>query len=60
LRRLEPFGAAGRLESRNAYWLVPSVVGQSRPEVAEFARWVLAQAELTRNAMEAATHVVKS
>ena len=57
---IEPFGPAGRIESRNAYWLVPSQVGQSRPEVAEFARWVLAQAELTRNAMEAATRVFKS
>jgi LysR family glycine cleavage system transcriptional activator len=57
---IEPFGAAGRIESRNAYWLIPSRAGQSRPEVAEFARWVLAQAELTRNAMEADTRVVKS
>ena len=57
---IEPFGPAGRIESRNAYWLVPSQVGQSRPEVAEFARWVLAQAELTRNAMKAATRVFKS
>ena len=57
---IEPFGPAGRIESRNAYWLVPSQAGQSRPEVAEFARWVLAQAELTRNAMEAATRVFKS
>lgn len=57
---IEPFGAAGRIESRNVYWLVPSRAGQSRPEVAEFARWLLAQAELTRKAMEAGTPVVKS
>lgn len=57
---IEPFGLAGRLESRNAYWLIPSAAGQARPEVAEFARWVLAQAELTRAAMASGTPVVKS
>ncbi len=57
---IEPFGAAGRIESRNAYWLIPSRAGQARPEVAEFARWVLTEATLTRDAMQAGTRVVKS
>jgi LysR family glycine cleavage system transcriptional activator len=50
---LEPFGRAGRLASTKAYWLVPSATGQARPEVAEFARWVISQAALTRDAMAA-------
>ena len=57
---IEPFGPAGRLESRDAYWLVPTETGQARPEVAEFARWVISQAESTRLAMGAGTAVVKS
>jgi LysR family glycine cleavage system transcriptional activator len=57
---VEPFGRGGRLASDRTYWLVPSAVGQSRPEVAEFARWVLSQAELTRTAMAAESAVVKS
>jgi LysR family glycine cleavage system transcriptional activator len=57
---IEPFGPAGRLGSRNAYWLVPTETGQARPEVAEFARWVISQAESTRRAMAAGTAVVKS
>ncbi|MEP7058729.1 MAG: LysR family transcriptional regulator [Caldimonas sp.] len=57
---IEPFGAAGRVESRNAYWLVPTTGGQARPEVAEFARWVLTQAGATRTAMADATRVFKS
>ena len=57
---VEPFGLAGRLASDRTYWLVPSAAGQSRPEVAEFARWVLSQAELTRAAMAAGSAVVKS
>ena len=56
---IEPFGTAGRLESRNAYWLIPTVAGQARAEVAEFARWLLEQAERTRAAMAAETRVVK-
>jgi LysR family glycine cleavage system transcriptional activator len=57
---IEPFGAAGRSPSLNAYFLVPSASAQNRPEVAEFARWVLAQAEETRAAMAARIPVVKS
>jgi LysR family glycine cleavage system transcriptional activator len=57
---IEPFGAAGRLPARYAYWLVPTTTGQARPEVAEFARWLLAQAEETRGCMGAHPPVVKS
>ena len=56
---IEPFGAAGRIESNNVYWLIPTVAGQARREVAEFARWLLGQAELTRAAMAAEAPVVK-
>ncbi len=54
---IEPFGPAGRIDRAT-----PTARASQRPiapEVAEFARWVLAQAELTRNAMEAATRMVK-
>jgi LysR family glycine cleavage system transcriptional activator len=57
---IEPFGAAGRMSSSYAYWLVPTSSGQARPEVAEFARWLLAQAEETRGCMSAQPAVVKS
>jgi LysR family glycine cleavage system transcriptional activator len=57
---IEPFGRAGRLAAPQAYWLVPSTAGQTRPEVAEFARWVLSQAEQTRAAMDVDAAVVKS
>ncbi|MFG6442500.1 LysR substrate-binding domain-containing protein [Roseateles sp. LKC17W] len=45
---LEPFGAAGRLTSPYAYWLVTSPAASARPEVQAFADWVRAQAALTR------------
>ena len=57
---IEPFGPNGRLASTKAYWLVPSTTGQARTEVAEFARWVISQAALTREAMAVGTPVVKS
>jgi LysR family glycine cleavage system transcriptional activator len=57
---IEPFGATGRMSSSYAYWLVPTSSGQARPEVAEFARWLLAQAEETRGCMSAQPAVVKS
>jgi LysR family glycine cleavage system transcriptional activator len=56
---IEPFGVEGREPSRVAYWLVASSAAQARPEVAEFARWLLAQAEETRAAMAARRPVVK-
>lgn len=45
---LEPFGAAGRLTSPYAYWLVPAPAASARPEVQAFADWVREQAALTR------------
>ena len=56
---IEPFGRSGRIESSNVYWLIPTPAGQARPEVAEFARWLLGQAELTRAAMAVERPVVK-
>ena len=48
---VEPFGAAGRIESPYLYWLVPASAGQGRSEVTQFCDWVLAQAALTRAAI---------
>ena len=45
---IEPFGAEMRVRSPWAYWLVRASNADSRPEVQEFADWVLAQAEQTR------------
>jgi LysR family glycine cleavage system transcriptional activator len=55
---VEPFGAAGRMESPFSYWLVLGPRGRARPEVAQFCDWVEQQAALTRAAIgepEAAT-----
>jgi LysR family glycine cleavage system transcriptional activator len=46
---VEPFGEAGRLRVPTAYWLLESPLAAGRPEVAEFAAWVLEQAALTRH-----------
>lgn len=48
---VEPFGAAGRLPVPTVYWLALSRIGQQRPEVRQFADWVLEQAALTRAAI---------
>jgi LysR family glycine cleavage system transcriptional activator len=48
---IEPFGAAGRIDSPYAYWLIESPQGRARAEVRQFTQWVLAQAELTRRAI---------
>ena len=45
---VEPFGAAGRLGSPYAYWLLQSSQGRNRTEVIQFSEWVLAQAAQTR------------
>ncbi len=50
---VEPFGAAGRLTSPYAYWLLPSPGATSRPEVQAFADWVREQAALTRQQLAA-------
>ena len=48
---VEPFGASGRVGSPYMYWLVPAPASRSRPEVAQFTEWVLAQARDTRAAL---------
>lgn len=48
---VEPFGAAGRLASPYAYWLIVSPASRERAEVRQFCDWVLARAEQTRQAM---------
>lgn len=48
---VEPFGADGRMDSPYLYWLVVAPGSRSRPEVAQFADWVLAQARDTRLAI---------
>ncbi len=48
---VEPFGAAGRVDSPVVYWLVAAPASRDRPEVAEFGAWVLEQARLTREAL---------
>ena len=45
---VEPFGAAGRLTSPYAYWLIPAPAASARPEVQAFADWVREQAARTR------------
>ncbi|WAC73566.1 LysR family transcriptional regulator [Roseateles sp. SL47] len=47
----EPFGAAGRMGAPTVYWLMLSRQGRARPEVVEFAQWILAQAAGTRRAI---------
>ena len=48
---VEPFGAAGRMDSPFLYWLVSAPGSRARPEVSEFCDWVLAQAADTRCAV---------
>ncbi len=49
---VEPFGAAGRLPSSAAYWLVPTLGARLRPELRAAMAWIQHQAALTRKAME--------
>lgn len=54
---VEPFGAARRLASPFAYWLIECRHGQPpRPEVTLFARWLAAQAEQTRRVTDVAVN----
>ena len=54
---VEPFGAAGRLPSPYAYWLIDLATPRGpRPEVSAFARWLQAQAAATREQMSAPQH----
>ena len=48
---IEPFGADGRMDSPYMYWLVVAPASRTRPEVAQFCEWVLAQAADTRKAV---------
>lgn len=48
---VEPFGAAGRLASPFAYWMIVGRGSAGRDEVQQFCDWVLAQAALTRLAV---------
>ena len=48
---VEPFGAAGRIDSPYFYWLVIAPGSRVRPEVKQFCDWVLQQASLTRLAI---------
>jgi LysR family glycine cleavage system transcriptional activator len=50
---VEPFGAAGRVKSPFAYWLVRTTHRSRRPALAAFENWLLEQARLTREAMAA-------
>lgn len=50
---VEPFGAAGRLTSPYAYWLLPAPGAALRPEVRAFSDWVRAQAAITRGQLAA-------
>lgn len=48
---VEPFGAAGRVTSPYAYWLLAAPGAAGRPEVEAFAGWVRTQAAATRAAL---------
>jgi LysR family transcriptional regulator, glycine cleavage system transcriptional activator len=48
---VEPFGAAGRIRSPFAYWLVRWPARRERPEVAAFEAWLLTHAAATRQAL---------
>jgi LysR family transcriptional regulator, glycine cleavage system transcriptional activator len=48
---VEPFGAAGRIDSPYMYWLVAAPASRTRPEVKQFCDWVLDHAALTREAI---------
>ncbi|MDH5538647.1 MAG: LysR substrate-binding domain-containing protein [Rhizobacter sp.] len=48
---VEPFGAAGRIASPYAYWLIVPPGSRGRPEVAQLCGWIEQQAALTRLAI---------
>jgi LysR family transcriptional regulator, glycine cleavage system transcriptional activator len=48
---VEPFGAAGRIASPFAYWLVVLPGSRARPEVKQFCAWIEDQAAQTRLAV---------
>ena len=52
---VEPFGAAGRISSPFAYWLVRWPERQQRPTLTAFEDWLVVQAEATAAAVRAIT-----
>ncbi len=48
---VEPFGAAGRIASPYAYWMIVSSASRGRDDVEKLCRWVETRAALTRQAM---------
>lgn len=49
---VEPFAdCAERLDSAHAYWLIAPSSARQRPEVAQFCRWIEAEAARTRQAV---------
>jgi len=50
---VEPFGEAGRITSPFSYWMLIARGSPARPEVAQFAAWVEAEAAATREAVGA-------
>jgi LysR family transcriptional regulator, glycine cleavage system transcriptional activator len=48
---VEPFGAAGRISSHYAYWLITAPASHSRSEVAQFCAWVQERAAQTRQTL---------
>ena len=48
---VEPFGAAARVSSPYAYWLIPGRAAQPRPELTQLQEWLLAQAADSRRAL---------
>jgi LysR family glycine cleavage system transcriptional activator len=48
---VEPFGESGRIKSPFSYWMLIAPGSKSRPEVAQFTRWVEDEAAATRAAV---------
>jgi LysR family glycine cleavage system transcriptional activator len=48
---VEPFGAAGRIHSPYAYWLIRWPTRNERPALTAFETWLLEQADITRRAL---------
>jgi LysR family glycine cleavage system transcriptional activator len=58
---VEPFGKACRMASPFAYWLIEFQTGQApRPEIALFARWLMAQAEQTGRETDLAVNATRA
>jgi LysR family glycine cleavage system transcriptional activator len=53
---VEPFGAAGRIPSPYAYWLITTEASRGREEVAQFCAWIEARAAQTRAAIGEVAH----